>query len=63
MSSNPFYGDIYDHKTFKGQSAEVVHLYSTGEGPKVVIKVTSPDHTFTAEIHADMLDASYTKRK
>ncbi|MGQ4343561.1 hypothetical protein [Streptomyces sp. SAS_275] len=62
MSSNPNYGDVYDHKTFN-QSAIVTDLYTTGHGPTVGLEVTNGNRIFSAALHVEMLDATYAKRK
>ncbi|MGW5173153.1 hypothetical protein ACWERY_02145 [Streptomyces sp. NPDC004082] len=62
MSSNPTYGDIYDHKTFR-QYATVTDLYTTGHGPTVGIAVTDSSGTYNTEMHVEMFDRTYTKRK
>jgi hypothetical protein len=62
VSSNPNYGDVYDHRTFK-QSATVTDLYTTGHGPTVGIAVTDGNGTYSTALHVEMLDRTYTKRK
>jgi hypothetical protein len=61
VSSNPNYGDVYDHKTFN-QYATVTDLYTTGHGPTVEIAVTDGNGTYSTAMHVDMFDLSYAKR-